>query len=226
MKKRSEATGVLPAQSLAEGAYDQIQDMIIKGQLKPYELVSESELTRQFDYGRTPIREALQRLSFEGFVEILPRRGILVAPVDINSQLELLETRRPLELQMVTLAAKRARTSERERMLELADQLELAVSRDDRALYLEINRTIHKTESAATGNRFLQKQIDIIHNLSRRFWYSFISDTQSFSQAAKFHTKTLRAIADGDAKAAQNSSTALLDLLEKVTRASIDDRPE
>lgn len=225
MKTDSEATGASPAQSLAEGAYDQIQDMIIKGQLKPYELVSESELTRQFDYGRTPIREALQRLSFEGFVEILPRRGILVTPVDINSQLELLETRRPLELQMVALAAKRARADERDHMRRLADQLELAVLRHDRALYLEINRTIHKTEAAATGNRFLQKQIDVIHNLSRRFWYSFISDTNSFSQAAKFHIETLHAIADGDQSTATDSSAGLLDLLEKVTRASIDDRP-
>ena len=210
--------------SLAQSAYDRIQNMIVIGDLRPNELVSESDLTRKLESGRTPVREALQRLSFEGFVDVLPRRGIMVTPVDITSQLELLETRRPLETQMVRLAAKRARPEERERMRELADELELAVENDDRGHYLEINRAIHRIEAQSAGNRFLQSQIDTIHNLSRRFWYSFISDTSSFSKAAELHAKTLRSIAGGDAEAAVENSNALLDLLDTVTRSAIEDR--
>ena len=97
-------------------------------------------------------------------MQVLPRRGIMVTPMDVNSQLELLETRRPLELQMVKLAAKRARPEEQLRMLELADKLEKAVRNDDCGLYLEINKTIHTIEARAAGNRFLQSQIETIIN--------------------------------------------------------------
>lgn len=212
-----------PAQrSMTNEAYDQIQNLIVQQKLKSYELISESDLTRELGLGRTPVREALQKLSFEGFVEVLPRRGILVTPVDVNRQLELLETRRPLEILMVRLAAKRAGTGERENMRRLADELEQAVTNADRARYLDINKAIHRAEAAASGNRFLQSQMEIIHNLSRRFWYSFISDSASFATAAELHAGTLRAIANGDADAAQTSCSELLDVLEKVSREALN----
>ena len=70
--------------------------MIVTRQLRPGSMISENQLSEQLGCGRTPIREALQRLKFEGFVEIHARRGVLVAPIDVVKQLELLEVRRPL----------------------------------------------------------------------------------------------------------------------------------
>lgn len=207
--------------SLTETAHDQIQNMIVTGALTPRQLLSESELARELGCGRTPVREALQRLEFEGFVEILPRRGILVTAVDVNLQLELLETRRPLENLMVTLAARRATDSQREKMRDLAEKLEIAVAENDRQNYLAINKSIHKLQASATHNRFLQSQLNFIHNLSRRFWYSFITDTQSFSKAATFHSATLRAIADREGEIAVQHNNALIGLLDSVTRDAI-----
>eukprot|EP00903_Cladosiphon_okamuranus_P000816 g814.t1 len=205
-------------------AYDEIQRKIVIGDLKPNELLSENELSKELGCGRTPVREALQRLKFEGFVEVLPRRGILVTPVDVSRQLDLLETRRPLELQVVKLASRRAKEEERNKMLSLADALEDAIANEDRDRYLEINKAIHLIEAEATNNPFLRSQIGMIHNLSRRFWYSFISDTKSFSEAAKHHAATLRAIAKGDEKAAQTSCEDLLEMLERVTRNAVNNR--
>ena len=86
-----------PPGSLAEGAYRALEEMIVTRQLRPGSMLSENQLSEQLGCGRTPIREALQRLKFEGYVEIHPRRGVLVAPIDVLKQLELLEVRRPLE---------------------------------------------------------------------------------------------------------------------------------
>lgn len=208
--------------SLTQIAYDAIQHKIVTGELKSHNLLSESELSRELNCGRTPVREALHRLQFEGFVEVLPRRGILVTSMDVSSQLELLEARRPLETLAVKLAAMRATREQRDQMRVLADELEQAIADEDRANYLEINRAIHKLEAKATGNRFLQSQIEVIHNLSRRFWYSFISDPASFSRAAIFHAETLRAIADNDQDRAVEQTEKLMSLLEKVTRQALD----
>lgn len=212
------------AASSSEEAYAKIQSLIVVGELPAYSLISESDLTRRTGCGRTPVREALQRLKFEGFVDVLPRRGILVTPVDINHQLELLETRRPLEELMVSLAAERATDDQRAQMRQLADKLEAAISHKDRQTYLTINRAIHALEAEAAHNRYLLRQIETIHSLSRRFWYSFIADTDSFSRAAEHHAATLRAIADGDPNAAKAACHALLNLLETVSRRAIEGR--
>lgn len=213
-----------PRGSVADEAYWEIQRLIVTGELSAYELISENDLARRTGYGRTPVREALQRLNFEGFVEILPRRGIMVTPVDITRQLDLLETRRPLEELMVTRAAARASDAQREQMRRLADELEAAIANRDRAKYLNINKAIHAIEADASQNRYLRRQIGILHALSRRFWYSFISDTDSFSLAAAHHARTLRAIAAGDQEAARDECRQLLDLLEQVSRRAIEGR--
>ncbi len=206
---------------MTDAAYDIIQRMIVTGEIRPHQLISESELGRSLNCGRTPIREALQRLKFEGFVEVLPRRGILVTAADVTGQLELLEMRRPLEKLVVTLAAKRAKPAQRQEMLRLADQLEQAIAQTDISRYLDINKLIHEIQAEATGNRFLTSQITVVHNLSRRFWYAFITDNTRFEDAAAHHAATLRCIAAGEGEAATVHSQALLDLLEKATRDAI-----
>lgn len=211
-------------ESTADAAYGKILNLIIIGDLPAYSLISESDLTQRTGCGRTPVREALQRLKFEGFVDVMPRRGILVTPIDVTRQLELLETRRPLEELMITLAAARATAEQRQEMRELADQLERAINERDRETYLAINQAIHALEAEAAHNRYLERQIEIIHSLSRRFWYSFIVDTESFSKAAEHHAATLRAIADGDTTAARTACFELLGLLEEISRRAIEDR--
>lgn len=207
---------------LSDEAYSQIQEMIVTNVLQPGQMISENALRESLGCGRTPVREALQRLQFEGFVDIHPRRGALVTSIDIRKQLELLEVRRPLETLVVRLAAQRATSDQRLEMQQLADRLDDAVQREDRKQYLAINRAIHELEVAATGNSQLQFTMGQIHKLSRRFWYNFISDTESFSEAAVLHSAVLRSIAGHDADNAGRSAGKLMDLLERVTRQAID----
>lgn len=218
-----------PAQdqrSLTDRAYERIQNMIVTRALAPYQLLSESDLARELGLGRTPVREALQRLKFEGFVEVMPRRGVLVAPIDVTRQLDLLETRRPLEEQMIRLATRRATEDERSEMLRLADGLMAAVAAGDRTSYLTFNKAIHEIEAQASHNEVLRQHMAVLHNLSRRFWFSMISDTERFRGAAELHARTLRAIAQSQEEAAVSASRALLDLLESATRSAIDHRQQ
>lgn len=207
---------------LSDEAYHQIQEMIVTNVLRPGQMISENALRESLQCGRTPVREALQRLQFEGFVDIHPRRGALVTSIDIRKQLELLEVRRPLETLVVRLAAQRATPDQRVEMEKLADRLDDAVRRGDRKQYLAINRAIHELEVAATGNSQIQNTMGQIHKLSRRFWYNFISDTESFSEAAVLHSAVLRSIAGHDADHAIETAGKLMDLLERVTREAID----
>ena len=69
-------------QSLTDQAYVRLEELIVTLQLEPGAVLSESVLSRDLGFGRTPIREALQRLAREGLVTILPRKGVLVSEVN------------------------------------------------------------------------------------------------------------------------------------------------
>ena len=85
--------------------------------LSPGAIVSEKALAERIGIGRTPIREALQRLTRERLVTILPRRGIMVSEINVKSQLRLLEVRRELERLISKRAARRATEDETKSML-------------------------------------------------------------------------------------------------------------
>lgn len=208
--------------SQADAAYRRIEEMIVTRQLRPGTMISENQLSEELRCGRTPIREALQRLKHEGFVEIHPSRGALVSPTDVMRQLELLEVRRSLEDLMVRLAAERATGEEREEMRRLATEIGEAAARREQERYLRANRTIHEISARAARNTVLAKTIGQIHGLSRRFWYAYIEDTGSFEEGARLHAATLQAMADRSPDQAALSAARLLDFLETLTRRAID----
>jgi DNA-binding GntR family transcriptional regulator len=213
-----------PALSLAEVSYRAIEEMIVTRQLRPGSMISENQLSEQLGCGRTPIREALQRLKFEGFVEIHPRRGVLVAPIDVVKQLELLEVRRPLDNLVVRLAAVRALDRERAEMQLLAGEIRAAAAETAAVRYLHATRSIHEVEARAAHNSVLASSIGVIHGLSRRFWYAIIEDTGGFPENSEIHAATLAAIVSGDATAAAASADQLIDHLERLTRGALDRR--
>ena len=106
--------------TLTEQAYRAIEEAIVTLDVAPGEVVSEAQLATKLGFGRTPVREALQRLARERLVRILPRRGIVVAAVDVGEQLRLLEVRREIERLVARAAARRADAAQRARFREIA----------------------------------------------------------------------------------------------------------
>src|SRR3954465_1678799 len=105
--------------TLTDRAYRELEEMIVTLQLLPGTVLSEQALAVRLKIGRTPIREALQRLARDGLVLIMPRRGIMVSEINLRLQLRLLEVRRELERLMASLAAERATPDERREFAEV-----------------------------------------------------------------------------------------------------------
>lgn len=210
--------------SQSEQAYRRIEEMIIDRTLPPGSMLSEKQLCAELDCGRTPIREALQRLNLEGYIQIMPSRGALVAPVDVVAQLEMLEMRRPLEELLVRLAADRATGGQRERLRALAGQLCAAAEAGDSGSFLQANRALQQTQCEAAHNSLLAKTMLVVYGQSRRFWFTALDDATIMAKAATQHCLTAHAIADGRAADAAESAAAFLLFLEELTRAAIDRR--
>ncbi|GAB7547867.1 GntR family transcriptional regulator [Cupriavidus sp. 8B] len=204
---------------LGELAFRRLEQMIVTSQLPPGTMVSEVQLANELGMGRTPVREALQRLKHIGFVEMHARRGTLVARSDVQQQLELLEVRRPMEELMVKLAAKRATDTQRGMLLQLADKFATAAANRSEEEYFLINRQVHEAEVQAAHNRTLEATMELILAQSRRFWYQHIQASEAYTEGAERHISVMRAIASGDSDAAAKASQAFLVFLEGLTRS-------
>src|SRR6266508_6921634 len=111
-------------ETLTEHAYRLIEEQIVTLRLRPGDVLSEQMLSAVFKIGRTPIREALQRLAREGLITILPRKGILVSDLNPRNQLLVLEVRRELERLLSRAGAQRATPTQREQLLAVARGIE------------------------------------------------------------------------------------------------------
>ncbi|MBK5106448.1 MAG: GntR family transcriptional regulator, partial [Burkholderiales bacterium] len=160
-----------PGLSLTDRAYRDLEEMIVTLKLPPGSAVSETALSQTLGIGRTPIREALQRLARERLVAILPRRGIIVSEINVKSQLRLLEVRREVERLVARSAARRASEEERARFLELARRFEQSAKTNDDVSFMRVDREFNEFSVMAARNEFAAGAMSLMHSLSRRFWY-------------------------------------------------------
>jgi DNA-binding GntR family transcriptional regulator len=196
--------------------------MIVTLKLAPGAAVSEQELAAALGIGRTPIREALQRLARESLVAILPRRGILVSAVNVKHQLRLLEVRRELERLIARSAARRATDAERARFREIALQFERSARVNDDLTFMRTDREFNTLCSGASHNEFAAGAMSLMHSLSRRFWYIHYKQAADMPLTAKLHADIARAIAAGNEEKAARASDKLIDVIEKFTRDTTD----
>ncbi|OON42090.1 hypothetical protein BTJ39_02740 [Izhakiella australiensis] len=210
-----------PDLRLADIAFEKLEEMIVMRRLPPNTMVSEQQLAAELNMGRTPIREALQRLRQIGFVEMQPRRGTMVCGTDIHQQLELLEVRKPLEELMVSCAAVRATDEERAALAELSRAILIAADEGDTIRYLKCNRQIHEGEVSAAHNSMLSQIMAANHAQSRRFWYQHIQQNRAFKQGAHCHSEVLNKIIAGDVAGARLAVDNLMSFLEGLTCSTL-----
>jgi DNA-binding GntR family transcriptional regulator len=209
-------------ETLTDRAYTEIEELIVTLQLAPGEAVSEQMLSERLGIGRTPIREALQRLARERLVAILPRRGVVVSAIDVAAQLRLLEVRRELERLVARGAARRASEEERERFGELARRFEKASRAGDDKTFMRTDREFNELCLAAVKNEFAAGAMGLMNSLSRRFWFHHYKQAADMPETAKLHADIARAIAAGEEKGAAAALDRLLDSIEAFTRATVE----
>lgn len=210
-----------PPPSLAQSAYERIEEMIVTRKMPPGSSVSESALSDHLGMSRTPVGEALQRLSLLGLVTILPRKGIIVTDVSAKQQLHLLELRREIDRFIARCAARRATEPERERFRELAQAFATAAKAGDEAAFMRADKAFHTLFGSAARNEFALNAVELMDGLSRRFWYAHHHQVGDLPQSGRLHAAIAKAIAAGDESAAAEASDKLVDYLEDFTRATL-----
>ena len=218
------------ATTLNEAAYLRIEEMIVTLELPPGSLVSEAILSERIGIGTTPIREALQRLSREYLIQILPRRGVVVTNIDVRQQLQVLETRRELDRLVACAAARRGQPADRARFGSIARAMKQAVSAGDLHAFLRADATLNDALAQAARNEIATRTVATLHSVSRRFWFfhrndcaSGGSDTQANpNNTMRLHVAFAKALATGDEAAVALACDALIDDLVVFARSTLD----
>jgi DNA-binding GntR family transcriptional regulator len=193
-----EVTSPLP---LRIQVYDRIEQMIMKGTLQPGERLVETDLSNILKVSRGPVREALQLLERDGWVEARPRYGAIVRRRTDSEIAELFEVRSTLEVRSVQIAAGRLVDAQRIKLKALMDDAEAALSAGDIPRLIEANSVVHHFIPTLSGN---QTMSDLFRAISRRIrWYTL---TPQAPLRAPFvlaeHRVIVAALLDGDVERA------------------------
>ena len=190
------------ARSQSEEAYARILDRIVSLEMPPGSVVNEARLREELGIGRTPIREARQRLARENLVRSVPHRGTFVTDVNITDLARITEVRVVLEAHAARLAAEKLLPADRAVVAELLELLSRGYVTDQREL-MQLDQRIHRAVYRAARNPFLEATLERYFNLSLRLWYLVLDRQVRLREAVDEHVELLRAIAGGDGAAAE-----------------------
>ena len=211
------------ARSQSEAAYLRIRDRIVSLDMPPGSVVQEARLREELEIGRTPIREALQRLALENLVKSIPHRGTFVTDVNITDLARITEVRVLLESHAARLAAERLVAADREAIQELLDILEAGGASDQRQL-MRLDQRIHRQIYKAARNSFLESTLERYLNLSLRLWYLVLDHGVRLREAVVEHVELLRAVLAGDASRAEDTMRRHVTGFEREIRKVLVER--
>ncbi len=221
---RAGAAGASTPKDLAtktDSAYNRLEELIVTLQLEPGSTHSEQDLGAETGLGRTPVREALQRLEADRLVRIVPRVGVRITEIDGLAYLDALDTRTVLDELIATLAARRARPEDRSGLRQCAALMQKAVAADNTERFMALDRQCDNALGRAARNPFAMDAVRPLHAHSRRFWFRHRHADDAF-ESAVLHAAMLLAVAEGDEVAAERASRDLSDYLDAFTRRALD----
>jgi DNA-binding GntR family transcriptional regulator len=216
-------TVVLPSASVrsqSERAYLLIRDQIVTLRLAPGSVIEEARLREELGLGRTPIREALQRLAHENLVTFVPHRGTFVCDINLTDLHRLTEVRVQLEGYAARLAAERASAGDRSAMKAMLDELERIDESDVHEL-MRLDQRIHRLVYAATRNTFLQAMLEESFNLSLRIWFLGLDRGVRIKAAVEEHRELLEAIVRRDSDRAESMMRQHVTGFEQAIRKAL-----
>lgn len=196
--------------------YEAVRSKILSLALAPGADIDEFGLVQEFDVSRTPVREALIRLSSEGLVLLHPNRGARVAPLGAGEVPEILEALELAQRVVIRWSSKRRNLRDLDAMRQECDAFREAAERKDYDAMTDRNMSFHKAISAAAGNRhtaFFHDQLLVLSLRLSRLAFANAPDEggsyrEYYEEVDAQHRAMIDAIERQDAETADRLSVA------------------
>jgi GntR family transcriptional regulator, rspAB operon transcriptional repressor len=169
--------------------YETLRFQIIKNDLKPGEFLNEKKLMAQFKIGRTPLREVFLRLQRDKLINMIPRQGTVVTPIDFKDLREIVEIRRGLEALIGQLAVKRITPTHIIQLKEILKKATNSYNKDNGCSLMELSRydmDFHNCILDAIQNTRLKEMMyEQQNSMGRLGWQLGLNAEDFFSQFQK-----------------------------------------
>jgi len=158
---------ILNLKSLKEQVYEYLRIQMEKGKIRPGSTINMDETSRKLGVSKTPLRDALFQLETEGFISVLPRRGVVVNPLTLEDIKEYYEIIGALESTALLSAFDKLKKEDIERLRAANREMEEAIRNDNFNLYYRKNLKFHNTFLDLCQNSSL---VRIVNNLKKRLY--------------------------------------------------------
>lgn len=184
-------------QSLTSVIYDQLEQMILTGRIKPGERINESQLSSMLQVSRAPIREACRQLEKHGMVQSIARKGTFVAKIEISEVIELYDIRASLDALATEKATVQATPEDLVQLRDMMARMQAALLADDAQKYFKANIIFHRRIVELSRNKNLHSLIEGIYRKASLYRKTNLSFTGRLSISFSQHEDILRAMEAG-----------------------------
>jgi len=185
-------------QTLREKILETIRDAILKGNMKPGERVSEPELAERFGISRTPIREAFRQLESEGYLQVIPRKGAVVASLSERDVEEFYAIKIILEGFAARMAAENLTAKDIERLESINQRLQQIAAEGDVKTFFRVHNEFHEVFIKAAGNEKLYEMITQLVMRFKRLRLASLSQPGRMEISVEEHRNMIQAFKNHD----------------------------
>jgi len=182
-------------------------------ELRPGAPVTEKQLIGLANQGRTPVREAIQKLEWQGLIRVRPRVGLQITEIVAGDHRGIMQVRQQIEPLVAALVAEHANEEQRTALADCAKAMNAASDTGDILGFLEADRRFDEIFEEACPNHFLVSALAPLQTHSRRLWFSKAS-ADRMDQSAARHIAVIRAIQARDINGARQAMETLLAYLD------------
>ena len=211
--------------SLVETAFLQLKELLRTNRFVPGSTVPETEVASTLGMSRTPVREALIKLQERGLIELVPRHGMRVLPIQYKDMKEIYEILTTIEPEVAGKLAKRKLSDKELKPLEQATiEMEKAIQKKDLFAWAIADDKYHQTLFKLHGNNRLSEYIAILHDQAHRARVITLQFRDNLDKSTIEHRENLECLRNGNVKDARDlfrahrerAGTELLELIKKL----------
>ena len=211
---------------LRDHIFEKLQQAIYSGKLKSGERLTEKKIAEELGVSRTPVREALYRLTSLGLIKMIPHRGFLISRWSSKEIEDVIELRSVLEAFAVRLAIRHISEKEIDELKDLINKMRKAVLKRDVMKASCLNSLFHDKIVHASRNKELSEVMEPIKNKIYHFRIISISSSNRLKESFEEHKKILDAIINKDIELAQGLTSQHIKKVGFVIKEKIEEKQE
>lgn len=191
-------------------AYLRLESLIVTLELAPGSMVTEKQLIALAGLGRTPVREAIQKLEWQGLIAVRPRAGLQVSALDSAHPEMIYQTRRQLEPLAARLMASHIDAEARQALIGCAKAMTECSVTGDKVGFLDADKSFDEIMERTCPNPFVTQALSTLQTHARRYWFH-AADDKALNTSVDLHVKVIRTLLQGDPDAAERVMLELID---------------